>query len=743
MNIVEIQDAVNEIAGESFDHSQFIFDFMKAYDADDVTIKQLQAGKKNESDLPDGVLWKRQLHYSYNPTDGLNLGLERIATTPKTKKFKCRFALTTDGADIAAKDLQTGESLFCALTELGDKFAFFLPLAGYDRFKEAEENPVDIKATGKLEKFYHAIVAENPDWARPERQHDLNQFITRIIFCLFAEDTGIFAENLFTKTLTDMGGQKGGQAQFVLQIAFEVMNLPKGAERDSKPEWARDFPYVNGGLFSGARDAPKLNANAYRHLLDAGSGLDWRHINPDIFGSMIQSIVNDEMRGELGMHYTSVPNILKVLEPLFLDSLQADLQKAYDSRKGLEKLLTRLSKIRVFDPACGSGNFLVIAYQQLRGLEIEVVKRLTELSKTYTPSLWSVIDLKNFYGIEYADFAAETAKLSLWIAEYQMNSAYRDVFHHAPPALPLREGGNIRAGNALRVDWTEVCPYPMIEQHKSKMLDLATITQVQDTELVPDPDAETYLVGNPPYLGSQRQTEEQKEDMFIVFDGKVRSYKSIDYVGAWFAKATDYITTTNSKCAFVATNSLVQGRQASSLWPFIFGQGMEVDYAYTSFKWKNNALNKAAVIVVVVALRRVSDAKKYIFDGEFKRNVGNINAYLLDGPNTCILASRKPVFSVPVMTFGSMPNDGGNLILSEKERADFLEEDNDNEKYIKKFLGSREYIQGQRRFCLWLNDQQFQEGFRSKLIEERVEKVRQVREASDRPSTKKLAKKTV
>ncbi|MDQ7071105.1 MAG: hypothetical protein Q9M48_10285, partial [Rhodobacterales bacterium] len=378
MNVIEIQDAVSQIAAKSFDETNFFFDFMASYNAPAMTITRLRKNDGNQSDLPNGVIWRNWVHFLPNPPEGVQLALDRVETSPKTKRAKCRFVLTTDGTEIAARDLKTGDTLFCEFAELGDRFGFFLPAAGFDRYAAADENPVDIKATGKLEKFYDAIKRENPDWTTPERHHELNQFVTRVIFCLFAEDTGIFPDNLFSETLTNYGGSNGGSAQFVLQTAFETMNLD-GDARENKPEWARAFPYVNGGLFAGARDAPKLSRQAFRYLVDAGN-LDWKDINPDIFGSMIQSIVDDEMRADLGMHYTSVPNILKLLEPLFLDSLRADLQKAWKNPKRLQVLMDRISRIRVFDPACGSGNFLVIAYRELRTLEIAVLSRLSELS---------------------------------------------------------------------------------------------------------------------------------------------------------------------------------------------------------------------------------------------------------------------------------------------------------------------------------------------------------------------------
>ena len=377
------------------------------------------------------------------------------------------------------------------------------PLAGIDKFEAIEENPADIKAAGRLSKLYDEIIRINPDWDSTEKRHALNQFMTRLLFCMFAEDTGSFEKNLFIKTITEFGGADGEHLQELLKQIFDVMNVPESKRGEILPHIS-DFPWVNGGLFSEQTDVPKLNKRAKRLLTDAAQ-LEWQEINPDIFGSMIQAVVDDKMRGDLGMHYTSVPNIMKVLQPLFLMSLEEEFERARDHREErsmLNKLLTRITKIRVFDPACGSGNFLIIAYRELRKLEMKVFKRLDKISGgTTTWREGSGVKLSSFYGIELADFAAETAKLSLWIAEYQMNQLFKETFGESPKPFPLQEGGHIVTDNALRIDWFGVCPKP------------------------DDEEVETYICGNPPYLGSVNQTAEQKTDMSFVFSCFVKSLK--------------------------------------------------------------------------------------------------------------------------------------------------------------------------------------------------------------------------
>ena len=346
------------------------------------------------------------------------------------------------------------------------------------------------------------------------------------------------------------------------------MNLSdRNGSREGKPDWLCSFPYVNGGLFLGTSHTPKFNGASLSYLLDAGK-LSWKMINPDIFGSMIQTIVNSNERGELGMHYTSVPNILKVLNPLFLNSLREDVEAHWNSKKGLQDVLRRLTKIRVFDPACGSANFLVIAYREMREIEIKVLVRLQAISSD-TARTWSHVELKNFCGIELRDFAAETAKLALWIAEHQMNRRFEEAFGSISPELPLKDGGNIIRGNALRIDWKSVCAPPT------------------------DPETETYVVGNPPYMGYNKQSADQKGDLELVCSKYVNNWKSIDYVSGWIFKSADFISNNRSSAAIVTTNSINQGENAHLIWGPLFEQGIEIIFAYRSFKWTNNAAKGA------------------------------------------------------------------------------------------------------------------------------------------------------
>jgi hypothetical protein len=638
LNIAEIEMQLADLVKEPFDQSEFAFKFMEIFNAPKATITKLRKGTQNKADLVGDVLWQRKFYYRTAEPGQAALTVDALKERKPAKTNKPRFIIATDGQEFSAFDTKADETLYCDFAKLNDHFDFFLPLAGIDKYEAVEENPADIKAAGRLAKFHDEIIRHNPDWHTPEKRHALNQFMTRTLFCLFSEDTGSLEDDLFIKTITEFGGGDGEQLQSLLKQIFDVMNVPEN-DRGDIPAHIRAFPYVNGGLFAEETEVPAFSKRAKRVLIEAAQ-LDWRKINPDIFGSMIQAVVDDDMRGDLGLHYTSVPNIMKVLQPLFLMSLEEEFEQARghrEERSMLHRLLTRISKIRVFDPACGSGNFLIIAYRELRILEMRIFKRLDELGGgTITWREESGVRLSNFYGIELADFAAETAKLSLWIAEYQMNQRFKDLFGEAPPDFPLKEGGHIVHGNALRLNWLEVCPPPMKTVQKEKVFDLATIAPVHAREEVIDGEVETYIVGNPPYQGSKWQTKEQKADMALVFSHVTKKFKNLDYVAAWYFKSSEYASTVRSQAAFVATNSICQGEQVALLWPLISDRGMEIGFAHRSFKWRNLAARNAAVSCVIVGVRSTSNAPKILFENGISRQAKNIGPYLSTPETKCI-----------------------------------------------------------------------------------------------------------
>lgn len=730
--IADIEEAVSRIAAAPLNPTSFPFDFIAAYDAPPATVTRIRNGSQNASDVPGGVLWRQKLHLLVCERGQVEGALDRLQTSRATTSQRVQFIVATDGTEFAARDLRADDAIFCGFAELGDRFGFFLPLAGYSRYKAAEENPIDIKAANRLSRLYDALIAENPDWAGDDMRHAMNLFMTRIIFCLFAEDTGILpGENLFARTISEQGGHSGEEMVRVLTALFTAMSM-READRGELPGWAARFPWVNGGLFAGEIQIPRFSRTAFRTLCEA-AGLRWNEINADIFGSMIQVIVDPAQRHETGLHYTSVPNILKVLDPLFLDELRSEAERpplADSSREKarLKALLTRLSKVRVFDPACGSGNFLVIAYQELRKIERQVLDRLRALTG-HVPGVWSHIELHNFYGIELSDFAAETAKLSLWIAKYQMDRAHRDVFGSAPPALPLTDSGRITCGNALRLAWEEVCPPATVTRNRRKVLDLATIADVHGTETVLDEEAATYIVGNPPYLGRAKQTRSQKDDKVALFGAVIQNFKSLDYVAGWVWLSALYVDAVpNSKAALVTTNSICQGQQVGILWPAVL-EKCELIFAHQSFKWKNNAASPAGVTVVVLGIGNGQNGERLIFSGENVQRVREISPYILPGPLPIVTGRRRPISAIPAMDMGNMPLDGGGLILDDPREVDAYS-DEFRTAHVKRLIGSTEIIEGTLRYCLWFEQEPTDGELAEPGVRARIEAVAKMRSES-------------
>lgn len=740
MNAVEIEAALSDLAFQAFDAAEFPFMFLAAFGNKDTTLNRLRAGNNNTSDVSGGVLQRNNIHIAVCAEGNVDETLKALRVSPATAKAKAKFILATDGLTLEAEELGSGETIACAYPDFPNHFGFFLPLAGISTIQEIKDNPIDVRATGRLNKLYVELLNENPDWGKNERRHDMNHFMARLVFCFFAEDTDIFdGEGLFTKTVEQMSERDGSNTDEVLQTIFRAMNI-KNAERNAAqprlPNWADQFPYVNGGLFSGSTQAPRFTRIARTYLIHAGN-LNWKHINPDIFGSMIQAVADDEERGALGMHYTSVPNILKVLNPLFLDDLRAQLAEAGDNKIKLLNLRKRMARIRVFDPACGSGNFLVIAYKQMRKIEFEINRRRDETHRG------SDIPLTNFRGIELRDFPAEIARLALIIAEFQCDVLYRGQMDALAEFLPLDAENWIVCGNALRLDWLAICP-PTGTSVKLTGDDLFN-TPLDQTEIdFENEGGETYICGNPPYLGSTWQTTEQKDDLKAVFDHRCKNWKSLDYVAGWFMKAADYGTKTQSAAAFVSTNSICQGQQVPILWPLIFATGNEIAFAHTSFKWANLASHNAGVTVVIVGIASHVWRSIRLFSASENASVSakeveHINAYLVAGKEVIVEKSVKPLAGISEMTFGSKPVDGGNLLLSLDEMDSLGLCQQEKERFIRPIVGSQEFIGGKLRFCIWIKDEDATYAHAHPVIGPRLQKVRSMRLSSSKLATQRGA----
>jgi len=733
MNAVEIEEAISTLAEQPFDAQEFPFAFLEAFGNKATTIKRLRSGASNKSDV-GGVLQTSNIHIATADTGSVTGKLAALRASPATTRGKAKFILATDGVTFEAEDLESGETVACAYTDFPNHFGFFLPLAGITTVKQVRDSSFDIRATSRLNKLYVELLKDNPDWGSAERRPDMNHFMARLIFCFFAEDTDIFNGNgLFTSTIDRMSARDSANTHEVIGEIFRAMNTPiKDRAKAALPRWADVFPYVNGGLFSGGLDVPHFSKIARSYLLHIGN-LDWRKINPDIFGSMIQAVADDEERGALGMHYTSVPNILKVLNPLFLDDIRKKLEEAGGNPRKLLNLRTRMARIRVFDPACGSGNFLVIAYKEMRAIEAIINERRGEEGRK------SDIPLTNFRGIELRDFPAEIARLALIIAEYQCDVLYRGQKDALQDFLPLDAQNWITRGNALRLDWLSICP-PTGAGVKHRADDLFHTPLDQPEIDFENEGGETYICGNPPFKGTRKQDSQEKEDLERVFSSVTTKWKNVDYVGAWLMKAALYNDYCYAPFSFVATNSLCQGQQVPITWALLLQRGFRIRFAHTSFKWSNLAANKAGVTVVVTGVDRDPNGPRWIYTNGTVRDVTNINPYLTEHNISFVSAEKKPRFTSVQMEYGVYYSKSAGLILDPEEK-DALLRSGLSPKTIRRFLGSTEYINGKERYCLWISDDDLPEVNSIDAARRRIESVRGDRLETEDAAVNKLAQR--
>lgn len=713
LNLKAVEERVAPLGGRSSYDREFIFDLLLAYGKPKGNVTRLRKGSLNVAAAPDREVAQKNVVYFRETTSDPLAEIEELRTSPHIVRYSPRFVIVTDYVELLAVDTKTNENLMIPIRDIDKHFTFFLPWAGMEKAQYIGEAHADVKAAERMGKLFDELLTANPNLLNlPYGRHALNVFFTRLLFCFFAEDTGIFDDGQFTTAVGSHTQSDGSDVDEFLSAVFKALDT---VEQQDKPAYLSAFPYVNGRLFTAQAEhvVPKFTRPARQLLIDLGA-LRWNEINPDIFGSMFQAIVTPGSRSDLGQHYTSVPNILKTIEPLFLDELKDELDTAFNSVKKLENLLDRISGIKVFDPACGSGNFLIIAYKEMRRLEHAILERLADLdSKHQVLFAESSINIESYYGIEIDDFATEVAILSLWIAKHQMNAEFKEKFNLSIPLIPLKETGQILAGNAARVDWNDVCPN--------------------------DGESEIYLISNPPYKGGKSQPKEMKQDYPYVFGSRPYA-KDLDYIALWFLKGADYIQGTQAELAFVTTNSVTQGQHVGLMFPMIFDKGIEIGYAYTSFKWENNAKRNAGVTVAVVGLRNISNAPKYIYTDDLQIAAKNINGYLADGPNASMERRKRPLGAPrPDLVFGSMPRDGGGLILSPSERAEMIAIDGRAEQFIKRYMGSSEAINDGERYCLWIPDTESALARTIEPIASRLRRVSVERAASKAASTASYA----
>lgn len=596
------------------------------------------------------------------------------------------------------------------LAELPQYIHLFHYPAGYGRESYQEEDTVNVQAAELLGKLYDCFKAGGYDGYPQE------VCLVRLLFCLFADDTGIFRKDAFRSFILQNSAEDGHDLASMLALLFQALNTPVKLRPGTLDAAIEEFPYINGGLFAEILPMPGFDAAMRRALLDCCS-LDWSRISPAIFGSMFQCVVNPAHRRALGVHYTSERNILKLIKPLFLDDLRAEFERIQHDKSSqksakLAGFHQKLASLTFLDPACGCGNFLVVAYRELRRLELDVMKEI-EASGTrwlFSVNDMCVVNVNQFYGIELEAFPAQIAQVAMWLMDHQMNIEVGSTFGEAYARIPLTASASIVCGNALQIDWETVVP-------KGKL---------------------SYIMGNPPFGGARNMSKQQKADLLAVFEN-VKNAGDLDYVAAWYGKAADYMIGTKIRAALVSTNSLCQGQSVAILWKYLMQQkNIHITFAYRTFKWRNEARGQAAVHCLMIGFcADVEKEYKLLFhsDGRAQR-VSHINGYLVNAPDMFIENRNKPLCDVPGMVFGSMPNDGGHLIVDESQIEEFAETARD---FVKPFLGAKEFIQGTKRWCLWLKNVPPSQYRHRENVMERINNTQIFRENSSREATRKLA----
>jgi hypothetical protein len=669
-----------------------------------------------------------------------------------------KYILISDFENFRLYDLEEEKIIEFKLKDLVNNVPHFGSLLGYQKKVYKEQDPANIKAAelmGKLHDRLEEIGYEG---------HPLEVYLVRLLFCLFAEDTSIFNKQQFQDYIEQRTNEDGSDLASKLQELFQVLNTSKEKRFKNIDEQLADFAYVNGKLFEELLPTASFDSKMRLALLDC-CYIDWSKISPAIFGSMFQSVMNPKERRNLGAHYTSETNILKLIKPLFLDELWKEFESIKGNKNKLPEFHKKISTLKFLDPACGCGNFLVITYRELRLLEIEILRSLNKSGQGFLDVREIIrLDVDMMYGIEYEEFPARIAEVAMWLMDHQMNMLISNEFGQYFVRLPLKKAANIVHGNALQIEWSDLLHlnknnYDFISNHlivtveepiihydklivKTQKLTkekATTKTQKHNTE------AFDYILGNPPFIGAKIMTQSQRDSVIKEFDN-IQGSGVLDYVTAWYIKAAKYIQDTKTKVAFVSTNSIVQGEQTSILWGQMLNKyKIKIHFAHRTFKWSNEAKGNAAVYCVIVGFANYDTPNKIIFEyddikGEaHELKVKNINPYLVDAKNLLINKSSNPICNIPKMSFGNMPLDGGHLLLSDEEKKEFLLKEPQAKKYIKPLISAYEFLNGKKRWCLWLVDIDPSELQKMPEIFNRVKLVKKFRLDSVAPSTQKFS----
>ena len=710
------------------DPAEFFAAFLKTFKFPAATIRNVLDPKNSrniaftEGDF--GIA--RQVYFRATvPGANLEAAAKEIKEHPVFTKHKVRFVMVTDFDSVVAYDAKVDDWTDFAFSDLVENYEFFLPLSGlYEKPLAYATHPADVKACLKMGKLYDVIKTLNH--YDDSNLHELNVFLTRLLFCFFAEDTGIFpAIGQMTKAIASLTKADGSDLSAFFKRFFEVLDTPyTDPRRDNLPKTFEAFPYVNGGLFSEKCRIPALNARARDILLECGR-LQWSEISPVIFGSMFQTVMNPETRHETGAHYTSEKNIMKVIGPLFLDDLRAELNSILatntNRKTKLKEFQRKIAGLTFLDPACGSGNFLVVAYRELKKLELEAVKALKAKSVERSVfddwrSEFSLVSIKQFYGIEIEEFPVEIARVSMWLMEHVMNREFGDFFGQVFPSIPLRDSAHVTCANALTTDWETVVPAEKL----------------------------SFIMGNPPFGGASTMSKTQKEEVLSVFKGQ-RNAGSLDFVTAWYKKAGDIMQINPAiECAFVSTNSICQGEQVAPLWGPLFKKGIRINFAHQTFLWRNEAKGNAFVYCIIVGFSKQERKNKKLFCYETPKSepschsVTAINGYLIEGQADVMATSAsRAINNAKPMVYGNKPTDGGNLII-EANDYDTLANIPELKPYIRKLIGAQELLHNQPRYCLWLPDAPDQIK-QIPVVAQRIEACRAMRLASRDPGCRRLA----
>lgn len=628
-----------------------------------------------------------------------------------------RFVLVSDFARFRLYDTVESTQTEFLLKELYKHVKLFWFIAGYQPQKISPQSPVNAKAVQRMAKLHDRLKQIG------YTGHALEVYLVRLLFCLFAEDTGIFERTQFTEFIEQKTREDGSDLAAQLSQLFDILNTPETARLKNIDDTLGNFPYINGKLFEECLPFASFDSDMRAALLYC-CALDWSGISPAIFGSLFQNIMDEtpNARRNLGAHYTTEENILKLIRPLFLDQLHAEFDKTARTVKGrtqnLQAFHVKLASLKFLDPACGCGNFLVIAYRELRLLELKVLRELHGDGQLMLDiSAIVQVNVDQFHGIEIEEFPVQIAQVALWLTDHQMNAQISEEFGRYFIRLPLKKSARIVHGNALRLDWNSVIAASKCD----------------------------FVMGNPPFIGAKFMNDAQRADIVTIFHD-TRNAGLLDYVACWYRKAADYIAAHPAiRVAFVSTNSITQGEQVGVLWPDLLQRGVHIHFAYRTFQWSSEASGKAAVHCVIIGFGLHETAHKIIFEyvniqGEpHAVSAKNINPYLVDAPDIVIEKRNVPICNVPEMCFGNQPIDGGHLILSDSERIEFIQREPEAEKFIRSFLGADEFINGIPRYCLWLRNAEPNEIRNLPLVMQRVQAVKEFRLMSNRPATNNLA----